>query len=336
MDEIISILQNSHKMEQLILKLKTIGENSPQFQTFKTSIQSFHLNKPPRGLHQKNILQHAFKYSDSRECFDSFRLVCKSWQNSIETIRLDIAPPITIFPELCHHERHGHFPRFYIKYLKIFKNLDVRLRHNFDLTKWSSIANLLLQNMNHLGKIRIDTEAVPFKFKIFLFYLFENSKFTLNNLSINCWDTLPVIALPNLTCFSICIYNNYNNDSGTFDYLMKTVVDVMYKDLKLFEICHIEKSPNILKHMIENYQNHFVCAPEISILEHIPLKLSHLKLSKLATYRYASSIEYLILHVKDLQVPYEDGWDYHREILSFFPNLKGVLFLYNRLYKPRV
>jgi len=123
MDDIISILQNHHKMEQLILKLKTIGENSPQFQTFKTSIQSFHLNKPLKGVHQKNILQHVFKYSDSRECFDSFRLVCKSWQNSVETIRFDAYPPNTIFQELSRHERNGHFPPFYGKYLKIFRML---------------------------------------------------------------------------------------------------------------------------------------------------------------------------------------------------------------------
>jgi len=83
MNDIISILQNQEKMEELILKLKTIGEDSPQFQIFKTNIDSFNLNKTHRGSHMTNILQNIFKYSDSRECFDKFRFVCKSWQFSV-------------------------------------------------------------------------------------------------------------------------------------------------------------------------------------------------------------------------------------------------------------
>jgi len=338
MDEIISILQNPEKMQQLILTLKTIGEDSPQFQTFKTSIDSFYLNKTPGGVHQINILQHVFKYSDSRECFDSFRLVCKSWQNAVETIRFDTHPPLTIFQELCLHERNGNFPPFYTKYLKSFNFLWLPLSQHYisDMAKWNSISNLLLDNMKNLRKlvIRIRT-SIPPKFLIFLFNLFKNSKSTLKQFLINSRDemlTLPSISLPNLTNLRICIYPNHENQEQTFAYLMETFVNVMCPNLKFFEIRHIYRAPQILNYIIKNYSNHFICGPDISTLEHIPLKISHLNLEKVAAYRYTSHIEYLILHVQNLQVASDGGWDDYREILSFFPNLKGIIFYYNKKY----
>merc|ERR1712034_63262 len=84
--------------------------------------------------------------------------------------------------------------------------------------------------------------------------------------------------------------------------------------------------------IMKNYPNHFVFSPEISVLEHIPLKISHLKLEDLAPYRYASHIEYLILHINNVDTPFERGWDNYKEILSFFPNLKGVTFYNNNEY----
>jgi len=330
MDEIVSILQNPEKIEQLISKLKTIGKDSPKFQRFKTSIDSFHLNKPPRGVHQTNILQHVFKYSDSRECFNSFRLVCKSWQNAVETIRLDIYPPVKIFQELCLHEKNGQFPPFYGKYLKSFRKLNLNLIFgNFDMTKWNSISNLLLKNMQNLSEFLIYIEQIPPKFVIFLFHLFQNSKSTLTHLLVYQRPdivTLPAaITLPNLTHFS-CAYPNHENQILTFDYLIKTVVDVMCPNLKIFRIKWIKIAPQILKYITKNYANHFVCAPEISMLEHIPLKISYLKLENVAAYRYTSHIEYLILHVKNVNTPSRGGWDDYKEMLTFFPNLKGVTF----------
>jgi len=336
MDEIVSILQNPEKMEQLILKLKTIGENSPQFQTFKSTIDSFHLSKPPIGVHETNILQHVFKYSDSRECFDSFRLVCKSWQNAVENIRLNTCPPVTIFQELCLHERNGHFPTFYSKYLKSFRQLNLRLDRNFDMTKWNSISNVLLQNMGNLSKCWMTIfDPIPPKFVGFLFNLFRNSKFTLTFLHVNHRSdivTLPAISLPNLTNFAFYVYPNHENKVPTFDYLMKTVVDVMCPDLKIFRMFFVNESRQILKNITNNYPNHFVCGPQIYSLEHIPLKISYLKLANLAAYRYASHIEYLILYVKNLYTPSEGGWNNYKEILSFFPNLKGIIFYYKEEY----
>merc|ERR1712034_29438 len=113
---------------------------------------------------------------------------------------------------------------------------------------------------------------------------------------------------------------------------MKTGVDVMCPNMKTFVFIAIQTAPKILEYITENYPSHFVCSPEISVLEHIPLQISHLNLERLAAYRYTSHIEYLILHVKNLQAPSEGGWNNYTEILSFFPNLKGIIFHYKKKY----
>merc|ERR1712034_218718 len=125
---------------------------------------------------------------------------------------------------------------------------------------------------------------------------------------------------------------NHENKVQTFDYLMKTFVEVMCPNLKMFNFLKIHEAPKILEYIIKNYPSHFVCSPEISVLEHIPLQISHLNLERLAAYRYTSHIEYLILHVKNLQAPSEGGWDNYTEILFFFPNLKGIIFYYKDKY----
>jgi hypothetical protein len=113
---------------------------------------------------------------------------------------------------------------------------------------------------------------------------------------------------------------------------MKIVVDVMCPDLKMFYLHEIHQSPQILRYITQNYPSHFFYGPEISVLEHIPLKISHLNLERLAAYRYSYHIEYLILYVKNLQAPSEGGWDEYKEMLSLFPNLKGIIFYHKTKY----
>jgi len=326
MDGIISILENPEKIKELISKLKTICDHSLQFQTFKKSIDSFHLNKPPRGLHEKNILQHTFKYSDSRECFDNFRLVCKSWKFSVETIRLNRHVPDAFFDELCLHSRNDNFSPFYSKYLKIFKNLCLDLEDDFDMKKWNSISNLLLNNMKNLGKIIISVELTPPNFTIFLFKLFENSQSTLKQLSI-FWATedvlaLPTIFLPNLHFCYLYLHPRNKIDADTFDYLMKSFVSSC-KHLKTFQLQGYDNRPKILKYIRKYYPNHFVDSPGIStsLVVHVPLKRSCLDLQDLAQYRYASCIEYLVLKLHSMEIynPTEGDWEVLQRNFIFLP-----------------
>merc|ERR1712096_598289 len=91
-------------------------------------------------------------------------------------------------------------------------------------------------------------------------------------------------------------------------------------------------APTIFTYLIKNYPQHFVCAPQARVLEHIPLKFSHLKLQNLAAYRFLSQVEYLILHVPNFQNPSEGGWSNYQEILNFCPKLKGIIFYNKKKY----
>ena len=51
------------------------------------------------GIHQKTIIQHTLRFSDAEECFQNFRLVCKSWKNAVETIRFNRMAGPEIFGE---------------------------------------------------------------------------------------------------------------------------------------------------------------------------------------------------------------------------------------------
>jgi hypothetical protein len=255
-------------------------------------------------------------------------LVCKSWQNSVETLRLDRSTPKCILSELFGKVKNDSLPSFYSKYLKVFRRVLLNFRSDFDITKWYTIQKVLLTNLKNLTLIGIGANNLPSQFKIFLFDLFRNSQFTLHHIKMasNQMICLPTIPLQNLTIISIKIQSSNNFQVGSFDNLMKSVVEKC-ENLDVISIQHINNAPKILEYMVENYPQHFAGAPEISVLEKIPLKLSPLNLEKLAAYRYFSHIEYLLLHIPNISQPSQGGWDNYEQILAFCPNLKGIRFL---------
>jgi len=207
------------------------------------------------------------------------------------------------------------------------------------MEKWNSISNLLLNNMKNLGKIEIYVEIKPSNYMIFLFKLFENSQSTLKQLSI-FWATedvlaLPTIFLPNLHFCYLYLHPHNKIDVDTFDYLMKSFVSSC-KHLKTFQLQGYDNRPKILKYIRTYYPKHFVDSPGIStsLVVHVPLKRSCLDLQDLAQYRYASCIEYLVLKLHSMEIynPTEGDWRYYKEILSFYPNLKGINFTVSDSY----
>jgi hypothetical protein len=85
LNTIISILKIRDKRKDFILKLKNSGENSMECQYLRKSMTNYKMTSPPRGIHQTTILKHTFQFSNTLECFQSFRYVCKSWKFSVET-----------------------------------------------------------------------------------------------------------------------------------------------------------------------------------------------------------------------------------------------------------
>jgi hypothetical protein len=107
-------------------------------------------------------------------------------------------------------------------------------------------------------------------------------------------------------------------------------MEAVPQHFKSLMIAKINKAPKVLEYLVKNFPNHFVCSPNISVLEHIPLTISHLRLDQLASYMYVSQVEYLILHLpKNLNNTSEYGWDNYQELRNFCPNLKGILLSKN-------
>ena len=53
-------------------------------------IKSLNLNKTPKGIHQKHILQNTFQFYEPQKGFENLRLVCKSWKHAMENMRYDV------------------------------------------------------------------------------------------------------------------------------------------------------------------------------------------------------------------------------------------------------
>jgi hypothetical protein len=330
-EEVISCLQDREKCAEFVARLKTAGANSNPVFNVEDAMVELKMNRTPRGIDEKTTLQHTFRFTEVDECFQSFRLVCKSWQNAVETSRWDKHLPLSIFHELCQNERHGRFPPFFGKYLKCFKNYLIYFDQEI-LTHWNSIAKLLLENMKSLQKIAIYGTKFPPQFTIFLFKILQNSKNTLKVLNYSeAQEILPFpnISLPNLEKYVIRPKADLNIDS--FAYFMESFIKNMCPSLKEFLVIRISKAPEMLDYLVKHFPNHFVCAPQISVLEHIPLKISHLNIQNLAQYRYVSNIEYLSLDT-NLHNPNSFSWNDYQDITTFFPNLKGIVLYDNGYY----
>jgi hypothetical protein len=203
------------------------------------------------------------------------------------------------------------------------------------------IAILLLQNLKNLKIIWIETHrsrSLPLHITFFLSKLFKNSQSTLENLYFEARDIIffPTIPLPNLSQLTFGFRRIHNNQIDTFDHFMKNFVDsdMVCENFKFLNCDYMRRVPKILQYMIKNYPNHFLYAPFISTLEHIPLKISFLKLENLAAFRFISQVEYLILRIKNFSTPSAEGWDNYEEITSFCPNLKGITFCHKKTYLP--
>merc|ERR1712096_52620 len=80
-------------LEEFIARLKNAGKNSKPFFKIRDAMTELKMNKAPRGIDEKTILQHTFRFTEALECFQSFRLVCTSWKDAVETIRFNRFPP---------------------------------------------------------------------------------------------------------------------------------------------------------------------------------------------------------------------------------------------------
>merc|ERR1712034_232349 len=153
----------------------------------------------------------------------------------------------------------------------------------------------ILNNFTKLRRIAINFTSVPHNFDAFLYTLFKNSQHTLKHIkyfvdlkSLHTF-TFPSIVLPNVSTFHLCLRGTDNFDG------INIIPSTVCPNLKECAFWNIHKTANLLEYIEQQFPKHFVYSPNISTLDRIPLKFSHLKLNQFTHRRYASSIKCLAL-----------------------------------------
>jgi hypothetical protein len=65
--------------------LNNVGEHSES----GLHLKNIKVHRGPHLTLQTTILQHTFRFAEVEDCFQSFRMVCKTWKNSVETIKFN-------------------------------------------------------------------------------------------------------------------------------------------------------------------------------------------------------------------------------------------------------
>jgi len=327
LEEILSFLENEEKRNRLIYKLKHAGEDSKQIHAFKEIINSFNLNKTPKGIYQTTLLQNTFQFCEPKESFLNLRLVCKSWKHAVETIRYNWALDLE---KLSDFAQNGEIPIYYAKYIKIFKKIEIWIDSEF-LTNYDKIITYILNHVKKINDIWLGSDvclADTHNFESFLLQLLQNSQTTLTGLwfpGIKIFD-IPIISLPNITQIVVEMFANYNDQISNFDRFVKNMVrNCEY--LEKFTILNIHKCPNIVEYIKQNYQKHCISTGYIPSAKILPVKISFCHhLSLLQEFEYPSTIEFLrvIVDVSNLSSPFENGWKNYQTNLALCPRLKDM------------
>ena len=184
----LHFLQDAEKRAEFILKLKFEGKDSPHFRALSNIVESMRMNKPPRGIGQKDIIQNILKFTDRGiNSFHNIRLVCKDWKLAVETQRVNYFNNIDIFANFIDQSQKP-FPPIYGKYLQIFKKLRLNVGPILGLRwydlRWGDLQSLIL---NHTKHLKICLITVHHRFETdqkFIFDLYEKHKKTLEVITV--------------------------------------------------------------------------------------------------------------------------------------------------------
>ena len=310
----------------MIYKLRHAGEDSTQVHAFKEIINSFNLNKTPKVIYQKNILQNTFQFCEAKESFVNFRLVCKPWKHAVETIRYN---RLLDLEKLSDFAKNGEIPISYAKYIKIFKKIEFWIDENV-LTNHDIISTYILNHVKKLNYIRVGSEqdwAVTHNFDSFLLQLLQNSQTTLKELCFTKYKIfdLPIISLPNISHIIVEMFEDYNDQISNFDSFLKNMVSNC-EYLEKITIFDIQKCPNIVEHIIQNYSKHCIGTADILLAKSLPIKISYCRhLSLLPEFEFPSTIEFLTVKIVDASSPFQNGWENYQTILALCLRLKDII-----------
>lgn len=294
--------------------MKTQGESSPKYQSFKNSLITLGMNKKPKGMKQKTILQHIFKFSNIMESFEKFRLVSKTWQNAVETNRFDQPYAVRAMLGKLQNSTIEQPPQLFSKLLKNTKSL---LFHFQNSERFDLLASLILKNTKHLTSIECLGNNIKelSSYQNFSCQLLQNHSDTVQNINYGTIKfTLPAdVEFPKLVSLSFTSSNN----SAEF---LSMLLSKDLPNLKNVEIIGIESDENLQKFIGENYVEHCIsCSCWASMLNYIPFKVvCPIYNTNFAELKYTNQIQYLDIYMDS------DNFTLCKEWLTDMPNLKGI------------
>ena len=310
-------MEDAEKRQEYIARLKSAGPNSQPVLDLKKSMEGLKMKKPPKNIFEKTILQHTFKYCDPLECFLQFRLVCKDWQNAIETIKFDR------FNKVCVHKYACH-PTFLTKFLPMFKK--IRIYISKPIFESEQVRTLLLNNVSKLNEISLSVSSEVKQFlPLFIQTFYQNSSVTVKKI-YHYGKYLPDLQFPKTTVLSLMLsYHTNTTFIQTFSNAMENI-----ENLELIQVSVSKTNDDIFKFITENFSKHYMFCSTLTerTLNHLPLKLCKCvrNLDTLRNKTYNHEMEYLSCYIGNICDPTSGCWDEYREILDQCGKLKQMSF----------
>jgi len=332
LEEVLACLENPEKREEFILRLKNAGENSTPFWHVQKAMKELKMNKAPRGIDQKTILQHTLRFMDPDECFQSLRLVSESWKDAVETIKFNYEVPVIIFHAIDKIIKNGlPISPYFEKYLQCFKKLHV-VMPLLASENGHHMISLVLNNMKKLNYIYLNShcENLPETVDPFIFQILKNSHETLQFARISrfCVPDISFLKLKTLEIdigIDICVPE------------FKTCFPRILKNMKRLQTVMIRLlGPtycDVCEYIAQNYGKHCISADashdDIEMLNIVPVKIliNVFDLEEnLQNFKYVSGLQYLHVSINFPEEPMTCGWDKYQELFDPCLNLKAIEF----------
>jgi len=337
-EEVLACLQDTEKCQAFVAKLKNAGKHSKAFFNLRNVMTELRMNKKPHGIDQKTIIQHTLRFTEVDECFQSFRLVCKSWKDAVETIRFNRMVGSDFFNKLNHTlEFHGTVPPYTTKYLQAFRKLHfpIDLLDNYWDENVHEICSLILSSMQNLNTINFKVSLPGNDFtlsvlnEIFILKMLLNSKETLQTLHISKF-TLPHKKFLKLSTLELKIGEEYMS-LHEFQTIFSRVLKYM-ENLETVSLDQCGDTAHVCEYIAKNYAKHCISAsgPECT-LNRVGVQIFTGRtspafsgdLAKLENKKYGHNLQYLHMWIC-ANNPMVNGWDRYREILDQYTNLKVI------------
>ena len=362
-EEVLTCLEDNNKLQEFILKLKIKGKNSEPFLYLQKSMVLLKMNENKRIFLPKNIIQKTLALCDPMDCFQKYRFVCKSWQNAVETLKLNRSFDSNLLNEIIRKSQTCNLPNFscvfdriryqtalgtrtaptfYKKILKIFRKFSVdfgstHLRH------WGMLGTAIVESMKNLNEINIldscsyieEMENVVNidQLKLFVRQLLQNSNMTVKKLKLFS-PLVPNVLCPNVTRLKLQIHGEeifinqfpqilQNMESLEIVELNPLIPDVNVTFPKLFEFIH----KNYAKHCIYA-SNSYTLQYLNDILNFLPIKImdSFWDLTCLENKKYNYQVKFFMTRILPSAMPMDWGWGRWKEIFDQCSNLKAISF----------